>query len=87
MRPFSSAVVHATMAAAVSPTARNPFGIGAYFPPGGSQISIAAELVGRGGWEGRHAGRVVGFGQVRVVVIFHRAGAVRQAPPTVMMTA
>lgn len=33
-----------------SPAARNPFGIGAYFPPGGGQIPIAAELVGRGGW-------------------------------------
>ncbi len=29
---------------------RNPFGIGAYFPPGGGQIPVAAELVGRGGW-------------------------------------
>ena len=28
----------------------NPFGIGAYFPPGGGQIPVAAELVGRGGW-------------------------------------
>jgi hypothetical protein len=28
----------------------NPFGIGAYFPPGGEQISLAADLVGKGGW-------------------------------------
>jgi hypothetical protein len=29
---------------------RSPFGIGAYFPPGGQQIPVAADLVGRGGW-------------------------------------
>ncbi len=28
----------------------NPFGIGAYYPPGAGQIATAAELVGTGGW-------------------------------------
>jgi hypothetical protein len=33
-----------------APRSNNPFGIGAYYPPGDSQIELAAELVGAGGW-------------------------------------
>ena len=32
------------------PEGSNPFGIGAYFPPGAGQLPVAAELVGRVGW-------------------------------------
>jgi hypothetical protein len=36
--------------AVAAPQRSNPFGIGAYYPPGAGQIATAAELVGKGGW-------------------------------------
>jgi hypothetical protein len=49
---FVVALLHVASAkpsAAVAPRS-NPFGIGAYYPPGAGQIPTAAELVGAGGW-------------------------------------
>jgi hypothetical protein len=39
-----------TAATTTATTVKNIFGIGAYFPPGASQIDVANELVGSKGW-------------------------------------